>query len=340
MHLIGAHMSIGGGYYRAVEAANAVGCDCVQLFTKNNNQWKAKPITEEEATKFQASLAELGVRAPLSHTSYLINLASPNPSLLQQSIDAMVVELQRAAQLGIPFVVLHPGSFTTSSEAEGLAAVTSSLDEVFRQTNDLPTVCLLENTAGQGNHLGWRFEHLGEIISRCKFPKRLGVCIDTCHTFAAGYPLSDAADYRRTMDELDRVVGLSRVKAVHLNDSKMPFGSRKDRHEHIGRGEMGLKPFWNLLNDPRFAKIPMYLETEKGTENGEDLDAMNLRVLRLLIGKKMPVDSTSVAKSKTVPQSLPAPKRKPAASKSSALPTKGGKKLQSSTKAHKPARKI
>lgn len=277
-------MSIAGGYYRAVEAAHAVHCDCVQLFTKNNNQWRAKPITEPEARQFRDALGQHGVRSPLSHSSYLINLASPDANLRGQSIDAMVVELQRASQLGIPYVVLHPGSFTTSSEAQGLTAVAVSLDEVFRQTGDIDTVCLLENTAGQGSNLGWRFEQLAAIRDRCKFPERLGFCIDTCHTFAAGYPLSEPVDYQATVATLDRLLGISDVKAIHLNDSKMPLGSRRDRHEHIGRGEIGLTAFWNLLNDSRLNQIPMYLETEKGTENGEDFDAMNLKTLRSLVG--------------------------------------------------------
>ncbi len=284
MPILGAHMSIAGGYYRAIELARAVQCDCVQVFTKNNNQWKAKPITDDEATRFRNTLRELRIDAPLSHTSYLINVASPDPNLVRQSIDAMVVELQRAGQLGIPFVVLHPGSFTTSTEAQGLATVVRSLNEVFQQTPELSTVCLLENTAGQGSNLGWRFEHLAEIQSQCQYPERLGVCIDTCHTFAAGYPLSAPNDYQATMKTFDDVVGLDRVKAIHLNDSKMPFGSRRDRHEHIGRGSLGLQAFQNLLNDSRWSNVPMYLETEKGTENGEELDAINLRVLRSLCG--------------------------------------------------------
>jgi deoxyribonuclease-4 len=286
MPQLGAHMSIAGGYYRAVEAAAAVQCDCVQLFTKNNNQWKGKPITDDDAKQFQDALIEHHISAPLSHSSYLINLASPDSILRNQSIDAMVVELQRADKLGIPFVVLHPGSFTTSTEQQGLVTVARSLDEVFRQTGSLLTRCLLENTAGQGSNLGWRFEHLTEIMASCNFPDRLGICIDTCHTFAAGYPLTKPAEYDQTIRELDQAVGLKSVKAIHLNDSKMPLGSRKDRHEHIGRGELGLSAFRNVLNDPRMEAIPMYLETEKGTENGEDLDAMNLRTLRSLIGKQ------------------------------------------------------
>lgn len=323
MPILGAHMSMAGGYHRAVTAARAVQGDCVQLFTKNNNQWKAKPITEEEATLFQSALGEHQIRAPLSHTSYLINLASPDPGLARQSIDAMVVELQRAAILGIPFVVLHPGSYTTSSEELGLAAVARSLDEVFRQTQPLPTVCLLENTAGQGSNLGWRFEHLAEIKSRCQFPEKLGVCIDTCHTFTAGYPLADKSDYEATMRTIERLIGTSQIKAIHLNDSKTPLGSRRDRHEHIGRGAIGLEAFRNLLNDERWSHVPMYLETEKGIENGEDLDAMNLRMLRSLCGGPPFETKVEVAK-----KSSPKPKAKPKA--------RAAKSSQSKTGTRKP----
>ena len=331
MPLLGAHMSIAGGYYRAVDAARAVECDCVQIFTKNNNQWRAKPIAEEEAQRFKQALVAQDIRAPLSHTSYLINLASPEPQLWRQSIDALVVELQRAEQLGIPYVVLHPGSFTSSSEAVGLTAVARALDECFRQTRGLAVVCLLENTAGQGSNLGWRFEHLAEITAQCKFADRLGVCIDTCHTFAAGYPLSEPAAYEQTMKQLDKIVGLARVKAIHVNDSKMPFGSRKDRHEHIGRGAMGLEPFRNLVNDPRFADMPMYLETEKGTEKGEDLDAINLRTLRSLIGSTARV--TTKSKSKAPAKSLARRKESPSARAAATPKPRRAKKIA------KPAKK-
>lgn len=277
-------MSIAGGYFRALESGRAVGCDCVQIFTKNNNQWKAKPITDDDIRLFKNALRESNIVHPLSHSSYLINVASPDPELRKKSIDAMIVELQRADQLGVPYVVLHPGSFTTSSETVGLQTVATSLDEVCRQTKDLTAHILLENTAGQGSNLGWRFEHLSEIRTLSHFPERLAVCLDTCHTIAAGYPISEPKDFDKTISEFDRIVGLDLLKAIHLNDSRTPLGSRRDRHEHIGRGAIGDSGFRNLLNDPRFEHIPMYLETEKGTENGEDLDAMNLRILRALIG--------------------------------------------------------
>ncbi len=285
MAVLGAHMSIAGGYYKAVEAAKKAGCDCVQLFTKNNNQWRAKEISEDDAAKFRASLAELGIAHPISHDSYLINLASPDPELWKKSIDAFVVELLRAEQLGIPYVVAHPGAFTTSSEAEGLARIAKALDEVHGQTPKCQAMCLLETTAGQGSNLGAKFEHLAAIINKAQDPDRLGVCVDTCHIFAAGYPLDTPKNYKSTIKELDSIVGLDKVKAFHLNDSLKDLGSHVDRHAHIGRGKMGLEPFRNLLNDRRFKKVPMYLETAKGEEDGEDLDVINLRVLRGLIVK-------------------------------------------------------
>jgi deoxyribonuclease-4 len=283
MPLLGAHQSIAGGYHRAVEAARRTGCDCVQLFTKNNNQWRAKPIAPEEAEKFRAVLAEQGISHPIAHDSYLINLASPDAELWKKSIDAFVVELLRAEQLGIPYVVTHPGSYTTSTESRGLKRIIRAFNEVHRQTRGIAARALLENTAGQGSALGWKFEHLATILGGVRDPERLGgICIDTCHLFAAGYQLSTAKDLRATLRELDAVVGLAQVKAFHLNDSKARFGSRVDRHAGIGRGEIGLEAFRALLNDRRFRRTPMYLETPKGVEHGQDLDVTNLKLLRSL----------------------------------------------------------
>lgn len=280
---LGSHMSIAGGYFKAVVAAAKTGCDCVQVFTKNNNQWRAKTLTEDDTSKFKDALAEHSIAHPLSHASYLINLASVKDDLLAKSIDAMVIELERAHALGIPYVVFHPGSFTTGSEEEGLATIATSLDQIHAKTDSLDSIPLLENTAGQGSNLGWKFEHLAEIIATVKSPSRVGVCIDTCHTFAAGHPLGTKKEYQATITAMEQTFGLDKIKAIHLNDSKKEFGSRKDRHEHIGEGEMGLEPFRFLLNDPRFANTPMYLETEKGDRDGVDFDVMNLATLRGLM---------------------------------------------------------
>ena len=275
-------MSIAGGYYKAVIAANNAGCDCVQVFTKNNNQWRAKPITDDDATRFVEAMKEHSIADPLSHASYLINLASPKEELRTKSIDALIVELERAHQLEIPHVVFHPGSFTTSSEPEGLDAIVDSLNTILQRTDKLTSIPLLENTAGQGSNLGWKFEHLAYIIDSVSESERLGVCIDTCHTFAAGHPLGSTQEYASTLQAMDETFGIEKIKAFHLNDSKKEFGSRKDRHEHIGEGEMGIEPFVNLINDSRFEDTPMYLETEKGERDGVNMDVMNLTTLRNL----------------------------------------------------------
>ena len=276
-------MSIAGGYHKAIETALSCGCDCVQLFTKNNNQWRAKTITQQDVIQFQSSLKQTGITHPLSHSSYLINLASPDRVLRKKSIDAFVTELQRADLLGIPFVILHPGSYTSGTEAGGIQHITRSLDEVHRQTRGGKSQCLLETTAGQGSNLGWRFEHLAAILDGVKSPDRLGVCFDTCHVFAAGYSMDNEKEYKLTMRKFNSSVGIKKIKAFHLNDSKREIGSRVDRHEHIGRGKMGSTPFLLLLNDRRFRQKPMYLETPKGNVKGQEWDVVNLRALRSLI---------------------------------------------------------
>jgi deoxyribonuclease-4 len=282
-HSLGAHMSIAGGYYKAVEAAAALEMDCVQLFTKNNNQWAAKPITSSEVEDFKTCLTQAGIKHPVAHDSYLINLASPDDMLWSKSRDAFAHELERAEALGLMGVVMHPGASVGSTVEEGLARIVTALDAVHESTKGFQTLTLLETTAGQGTTLGAKFEELAWIIEHVQAPERVGVCVDTCHIFAAGYPLIAAAEFKATFIEFDRLIGISRIKAFHLNDSLKPFGSRVDRHAHIGRGTLGLEPFRHLLNDKRFAKIPMYLETNKGEEDGEDLDAINLRTLRGLI---------------------------------------------------------
>ena len=283
MAILGAHKSIAGGYYRAVERAAVDGCDCVQLFTKNNNQWGAKEITPEEARQFQAALSETGISHPIAHDSYLINLASPDRQIWTRSIRSFVEEMRRAETLGIPYLVTHPGAYTTSSEARGLRRIIQALDEVHRQTSGIGTKCLLETTAGQGTSLGWRFEQLAAILDGVKEPGHLGVCFDTCHVFAAGYPMGTKKEYAATMRAFKVAVGTERIEAFHLNDCRRPLGSRVDRHAHIGRGEMGLEPFRLLLSDRRFRRVPMYLETPKGEEKGVQLDVTNLRTLRDLV---------------------------------------------------------
>jgi deoxyribonuclease-4 len=272
----------------AVERAHEVTCTCLQIFSKNNNQWRAKPITADQVEQFQQALARFNIGHPLIHSSYLINLATPDKALWKKSIDAFIVELQRADQLKIPFVVLHPGAFTTSSEAIGIKRVIRALNEVHAQTRGLASLCLLENTAGQGTCLAWRFEQLAAILDGVRAPELLGVCLDTCHAYAAGYPLTDPREYRRTMRAFSRLIGFPRLKAIHLNDSKRELGSRVDRHEQIGEGHLGNKAFRNLLHDRRMLRVPMYLETPKGTHprTGKPWDLFNLRRLRRLAATK------------------------------------------------------
>lgn len=284
MPFLGAHMSIAGGYYKAVEAAASFQMDCVQVFTKNNNQWRAKEITHAEADQFAGAMKTHGIVKPLSHASYLINLAAEADELWEKSIAGMVVELQRAAVLGIPFVVVHPGAGVKLTAEAAVERVSQAIDHVHKQAGDVNSQILLENTAGQGTCLGHRFEQLAAIIGGVKHEARVGVCIDTCHAFAAGYPLGTKAEYEALWAEFDKHLGRRRLQAMHLNDSKKGLGSRVDRHEHIGQGQIGLEPFRMLLNDPRLVSVPMYLETEKGeNEDGESFDAVNMRTLRELV---------------------------------------------------------
>ncbi|MBI3463453.1 MAG: deoxyribonuclease IV [Planctomycetes bacterium] len=279
-------MSIAGGYYNAVLAARKAGCDTVQLFTKNNNQWRGKAMTDEDARLFALALHETGIKIPTAHNCYLINLASPDDTMWKRSTDAMVDEIRRSELLGLKYLVTHPGSHLESSVEAGLRRVAQAIDECHAQTPGAAVQILLEITAGQGTNLGYRFEHLARILDQVSDPDRLGVCFDTCHAFAAGYAMGTESDYRATMSSLDQTIGTPFVKAFHLNDSKREFGSRVDRHEHIGRGQLGLAPFRFLVNDPPFRRTPMYLETPKGIEKGKDLDVINLRTLRRLLTSK------------------------------------------------------
>lgn len=279
-------MSIAGGCHKAVEAAAAHGMDCVQIFTKNSNQWKARPLLEGEIQEFRAAVRRTKIRCPVAHDSYLINLASPDDALWKKSIDAFTIELERAEALELMGVVTHPGAFVSSSEEEGLMRIIDALDEVHHRTAGFKTLTLLETTAGQGSCLGHRFDHLADIANDVALPERIGVCVDTCHIFAAGYALGTRQAYAATIGELGDVLGLERVRAFHLNDSVRELGSRVDRHARIGAGKLGLEPFRLLLNDRRFAGLPMYMETPKGHEGGESLDAINLRTLRGLIKKR------------------------------------------------------
>lgn len=312
MPLFGAHMSIGGGLHKALLAAQAYSMDSVQLFTASPQNWQVKPATRARAPlpsamcvaddiishwttrkldgdgvdAFHKARQHTGVRILLAHDSYLINLASPDEFLYRRSLEAFTEEVMRAERLGLDYLVTHPGAHVGSGEEAGLKRVVDALDEVQRRCPSFHVRVLLETTAGQGSCLGHRFEHLAWILEHVAEPQRLGVCLDTCHVFAAGYALAPAAAYRATFREFDRRVGLDRLCAFHLNDSRKPLGSRIDRHAHIGQGCLGLEPFRLLINDRRFRDRPMILETPKEDSAGGDMDAVNLGTLRGLLKSK------------------------------------------------------
>lgn len=286
MPLLGAHMSVAGGIYKAAEESEAHLCQTVQVFTKNASQWKGKPLSQEDIDNFRRAARKANLKHNLSHNSYLINLASPDDEMFAKSIEAFVDEMQRAEQLELDYLVAHPGSHLKTGEEAGIARIANGLDEIHRRCPDFKVMILLEITAGQGTNLGCKFEHMAGILKLVKHTEKLGICFDTCHAFAAGYPLFPKADYDATWQEFDTLIGIKKLKAFHLNDSKKGLGSRVDRHEHIGKGALGLEPFRLILNDPRFASLPMVLETPKEEGDNHDMDGVNLTVLRNLISAR------------------------------------------------------
>lgn len=283
MPLLGAHESIAGGLHLAFDRIGQVGGESLQIFTANQRQWRAKPLGNEEICLFQQAWQEHGNMPVAAHASYLINLAASEADKAEKSVAAFAEELTRCHRLGIEYVVIHPGSHGGAGIEAGLAAVAHNLDRVLERAGTLESSLriLLETTAGQGTSLGSRFEELGWLLARSRYPEHLGVCVDTCHLFAAGYDLTASVGYAQTMTELDRHIGCAHVHFFHLNDSKKGCGSRVDRHEHIGAGQIGLEGFRLLLNDPRFRNHPMTLETDKGVDLAEDVE--NLRRLRALL---------------------------------------------------------
>lgn len=277
----GSHLSIAGGMYHALEAACGYGMDCVQIFTKNQRQWKVPPLKEEALTQWHQTLQTTGLVENVSHVSYLINLASPTQSLREKSIALMIDELARAAALNIGHVVMHPGSPQDQSPSVGLKKIATALNRIHRKTPGLEVLTCLEVTAGQGSSLGHQFEHLRWIIDHVDAPQRLAVCFDTAHALAAGYDLTSAKGMRDTLKQFDEIIGLDLLRVAHVNDSKTPRHSRVDRHEHLGQGHVALDAIAELVNHRRLRGIPMILETPKGeTDAGEDCDAINLKILR------------------------------------------------------------
>lgn len=277
--LLGSHMSIAGGTHLALERAEHVGCQVIQIFVKNNNRWVGKPISEEEAETFQKSWERSAIQEVVAHDCYLINLASPLDEMWQRSIDALIDELERCDRLGLSYLVTHPGSHMGRGEDQGVRRIARAIDQIHQK--DWKVRIALETTAGQGTSVGYRFEHLRDIIGAVRQPDRLAVCMDTCHIFAAGYDIREEEDYQKTMESFDQTVGLDKLRIFHFNDSKRGWGSRVDRHEHIGRGEIGTSAFASILNDERLTGVPKILETPKGKTHRED--KRNLKVLRSLI---------------------------------------------------------
>lgn len=280
MPLLGAHLSISGGLHKAAEAAAELGCDTVQLFTRNASQWNARPLGDDEIRAFRQAVAAARVKFPTAHDSYLINLASPDPDLYERSLNAFAHELERAEALGLSYLVMHPGAHMGSGEEAGLARVIAALDVIHVRCAGFKTQVLIETTAGQGSTLGHRFEHIAAILQGVRDPDRLGVCLDTCHVFAAGYRLSTPRGFSRTFQRFADVIGLEHLRLFHLNDSAKPFNSRVDRHAGLGLGEIGLECFRRIVRDKRFKDLPMILETPKENDAGEAMDPVNLAILR------------------------------------------------------------
>jgi apurinic endonuclease (APN1) len=273
-------MSIRGGVNMAIERARSIRCTAMQIFVKNNMQWFARPLTREEIRAFLNHVERGELLSVFGHANYLINLAATNPLFHTNSIQALAEELVRADQLELPFLVLHPGAHLGAGEQAGLEKIVDSVDEVFRKIPKVRTKIALEITAGQGSCIGYRFEHLAHIIANVREPERLRVCLDTAHLFAAGYEIGSEPGVRKIFREFDRVIGRSRLIAIHVNDSKTGRGSRVDRHEHIGKGLIGLDAFRFIMRSPRFRKIPKVLETPKGKDLAEDV--INLKTLQRL----------------------------------------------------------
>ncbi|HXE79188.1 MAG TPA: deoxyribonuclease IV [Vicinamibacterales bacterium] len=284
-------MSTAGGLPKAVERAVLHGCEALQIFTKSPGQWRARPLPPDEVRRFRRDAERAGLNPVVAHASYLINLAARDEPLRTRSIESLQEELDRCDALGLLGLVVHPGARTGGSDAEGLQLIARALDQVFRSRRRGKALVLLEHTAGTGTVLGHRFEHLAFVLELMKNPRRVGVWLDTCHLLAAGYDITTETGYAATFDGFDRLIGLPRLYGFHMNDSKRPLGSRIDRHEHIGKGCVGLEAFRRVLRDRRFATLPMLLETPKTEGRSgvrpqlDPLDAMNLNALRALRGR-------------------------------------------------------
>jgi deoxyribonuclease-4 len=278
--LLGAHMSIAGGVFNAFAHGEKFKCTTIQIFNKSSNQWRAKELTDEETGRFFAEQERTGIDPVISHDSYLINLASPDEALLKKSRQAFLIEMERCEKLKIPYLVTHPGSHIDKGEEWGIDKIAESIAWLHERTDGYGARITLETTAGQGSNLGYTFEQIAAMIEKSGAPGRLAVCLDTCHIFAAGYDITSEEAYEKTISEFDRIIGLEKLAVIHFNDSKKGLGSKVDRHEHIGKGAIGKKPFGFFMRDKRFEKIPKLLETPKGPDG--NMDKVNLAILRKL----------------------------------------------------------
>jgi len=280
--LVGSHMSIAGGVYNAILHAEAVDCACVQLFVKSSNQWRAKPLSDEEVTRFHDERKRTGIGPAVAHSSYLINVGSPDPALFEKSREALAIEYERCTVLGVEHLVFHPGAHTGDGPENAIDRIAKAMDWVLAKHKSSPTVLMLETTAGAGSHIGSTFEELKAILDKLDHGDRAAVCLDTCHVFSAGYDIRKEAGYKATMKQFDDIIGIGRLKAIHCNDSKFDLGTHKDRHEHLGKGFIGKDAFGFIMRDARLKNVPKIIETEKD-EDGT-LDRMNLGLLRELAG--------------------------------------------------------
>jgi deoxyribonuclease IV len=283
MLLLGAHVSTAGGVAQAPINGEALGCTAIQIFTRNQRQWSAKPLADGEIASYFENLGKTSIRAVVAHDSYLINMASPDPAMRKKSTDAFIDEIRRAGLLKLDGLVSHPGSHMGAGEEKGIALMVECLNRAAAETAGSVPKILLETNSGQGSNLGYKFEHLRDIIGGLKEPQRFGVCLDTCHMFTSGYSIATEESYAESLRRLDAVIGLGKVRCIHMNDSKQPEGSHKDRHDNIGKGLMGKKGFALIINDPRFENVPKILETP----GGEEWYKKDLKVLRNLIKKKI-----------------------------------------------------
>jgi deoxyribonuclease IV len=279
--IFGAHESIAGGVFNAITRGQDATCDAIQIFNKSNNQWRAKKLVADEVDQYLAAIEETGVSVACSHSSYLINIGSPDDALQAKSRNSLQEETERCNLLQIPNLVFHPGSHVGSGEEPGMDRIAENMNQVLANIPDNTVTLCLETTAGQGSNLGYTFEQIAYMVDQVEDKEHVGVCLDTCHIFAAGYPITDPKDYKKTIKQFDDTIGMDQLKIVHTNDSKTEFGSKKDRHEHIGEGLIGIEAFENFVNDKRFKNIPFILETPKGDDLSEDRE--NLAKLRSLV---------------------------------------------------------